>query len=306
MSTGTIFDIQHYSLNDGPGIRTTVFFKGCPLSCLWCQNPEGRSKSIKLWHFEKKCISCGTCVKSCPEGALSFIDEHAVSIDHKKCTQCGICVDRCPSNALSFDGHEIDAAEVENEILNDLIFYRSSQDGGVTLSGGDPLFQYGFAGEILSFCRKHDIPTAIETCLFADRIVVDTLEKLVDFFITDIKIFDQEFHRKATGVSNKKILENFKVLAQKRRGQHNLLVRIPLIPRYTATKENIDAIAQFIFDTDPDIPIELINFNPLAESKFKRMGLTYQFGNCHPFTDSELSDFKTIISDHGIRVINRN
>jgi pyruvate formate lyase activating enzyme len=194
------------------------------------------------------------------------------------------------------------AEEEETEVAKDIVFYESSVEGGVTLSGGEPLAQGEFAVDILQRCRTRGIHTAIETCLYADPSILRAVEPLVDFFIADIKILDQETHRIATGVSNERILENFRILACLRRGRDDLLVRIPLIPGYTANDANIGAIARFVAGIDEAIPIELVNFNPLAESKFARMGEPYEFVGQTPFTQEAIASFEKIVARSGARV----
>lgn len=241
---GIVFDIKRFTIHDGPGIRSTVFTKGCPLDCLWCQNPEGRAMAVDLWYFSNKCIRCGKCTKSCPTGALLTDNGDChIRIDRNKCISCGRCTEVCPSKALAFDGREMDSTEVVEELLKDRIFYDTS-DGGITISGGDPLVQYDFNIEILKRCKEEGLHTAIETCLHAKPEIVDVFMDVTDLFITDFKLFDLEKHKKYTGAGNELIKTNFANLVQK---GADILLRIPLIPDFMATEENIMEIGKYIF-----------------------------------------------------------
>lgn len=263
---GVVFDIKRFAIHDGPGIRTSVFLKGCPLNCLWCQNPEGIPSKITLWYFHSKCIRCGDCIASCPEKALSAHPEgsHFIHINRKTCTDCGACVRVCPSTALSFVGREMEHEEVVKELLKDQTFYRSS-GGGITLTGGDPLAQIVFSRAILRQIKIHEIHTAVETCLLAGSKDLESLTPYVDLFLVDLKVDDSEKHTEYTGAANNVIKDNFRWLA----GHHDsIVVRIPIIPGYTDSEANLKGIGDFVVSVDPGIPIELVNFNPLARDKY--------------------------------------
>ena len=236
-TTGVIFDIKRFAIHDGDGIRTTVFIKGCPLRCPWCHNPEGRKKAIELMWFSTLCVRCGSCVESCGRHALT-LEDNRIRIDRNACTLNADCVNVCPTNALRLDGREITAEEVYSEAIKDKLFYTSN--GGITLSGGEPLAQPEFCRAILKICRQNGLNTAVETCLYADEVDVLALVPLVDQFFTDIKILDDKRHKTAVGVSNKKILSNFKALSK---AGANICVRIPLIPGFTDDDQNIRDIA---------------------------------------------------------------
>jgi glycyl-radical enzyme activating protein len=297
-----VFDVKKFAVHDGPGIRTTLFLKGCPLKCLWCHNPEGISSDITLWYFENKCINCHTCLKSCPQDALSAGTEVSPSIiiDHEKCNNCGICVDKCPTGALAFDGYEMDSDKAVDLLLQDEVFYKQSQ-GGITISGGDPLFQHEFCRDVLTKCRDRGIHTAIETSMQSTVEILESFIGLVDLFIVDLKIFNEKEHKRYIGAGNRLIFSNFKFLVEK---NQNLLVRIPLIPGITATEENLRSIARFVADNSEGMSIELINFNPLAINKYRLMGAeNMQLQNMKPFSETELENFYSILETEGITAV---
>lgn len=273
VTEGLIFNIKRFSVHDGPGIRTSIFLKGCPLECIWCHNPEGISQDISIWHNTNLCIGCGRCVDACPEHALAAGSGNGNHIlaDNDKCSLRGRCVDVCPTGAISFTGKRSNVEELMTEIRKDNVFYQVS-GGGVTITGGEPAWQPGFCCEILKACKEEGINTAIETCLFCDREVLELLADHVDLFITDLKIYDSIKHEKFTSKPNSIILENFAYLAG--RGK-NMLVRLPLIPGITDSKDNIRDIEEFVRMTRSDIPIEYINFNPLTKSKYQKLSIPF-------------------------------
>lgn len=294
--THHVFDIKRFALHDGPGIRTTAFLKGCPLSCIWCQNPEGITARPVLWYAASRCIGCGKCVEICPSGALS----PAIDIDRYACTRCGACVTACPSGALHWDSREYTARELAEQLLKDAVFYESS-GGGITLSGGEPMACPDFSLEVLDICGSRGFHTAIETSLFASRKTVNRFIPLTDLFLADLKIIDDEAHRKHTGVSNRLILENLRHVAKAGKA---LIVRVPLIPGITDTRENIEGISRFVSALEEDVPVELLSFNPLAESKYRTLGLPYPFADVlSQQTAGEVEELKTILKENQCRVL---
>ena len=298
---GIVFDIKRFAIHDGPGIRTSVFLKGCPLNCLWCQNPEGISGQITLWYFHSRCIRCADCLSSCPENALSAHpqDSHYIRIDRRLCTNCGTCVEVCPSTALSFVGKRMDHEEVVEELRKDETFYRSS-GGGITLTGGDPFAQTEFSRAILEEIKTSGIHTAIETCLLTSREELESLASSVDLFLVDLKVDEATKHAEYAGASNERIKENFAWLA-KHHG--TVVVRIPIIPGYTDTEENLRGIGRFVVGIDADIPIELVNFNPLARDKYVVLCEDYPLKQIDSVVSAErMEQLRELISETGATV----
>jgi len=303
--TGQYFDIKKFAIHDGPGIRSTLFLKGCPLKCVWCHNPEGIEHEAGLWFFNKKCIQCGKCLSACPEGALSSDSgrDPFIIIDREKCVKCGKCVDICPTTAITFDSSQITLDEAVDKLLQDQLFYGES-GGGVTISGGDPLYQYEFTREVLRRCKEQGVHTAIETSMQAKQSVLERLIDVVDLFIVDLKIMDDEMHRKYIGVGNSLIHSNFAMLVEK---GVELLVRIPLIPGITALEENIRAVGHFVKSLSGQVPVELINFNPLAVNKYRIMGRGEgDLKDMEPYTEKELDRFYSILEEEGVPLVREN
>lgn len=302
---GRVFDIKRFALHDGPGIRTTAFLKGCPLACVWCQNPEGIPlKRIVVYHPEQ-CIHCELCVAACPNGAISTRPgEHRfIHIDRSRCECDGSCIAVCPSGALRWDSTEYTAKQLVEEFLRDQVFYRTST-GGVTLSGGEPLAQTDFAEAVLRLSRDAALHTAIETTLHTTNAVLERMIPLVDLFLTDIKLWDPEEHRRYTGVDNRLILENATFLAD--RGA-TMLIRIPLIPQTTTSPENIAAIARFVRSLPGHHQLELINFNPLAAGKYQMLEKTYPYAAyTAPLPDEQVASLAEVVRSEGVPVVGEN
>jgi pyruvate formate lyase activating enzyme len=274
---GTIFKIKRFSVHDGPGIRTSVFLKGCPLSCTWCHSPEGISSDITIWYDSSLCIACGGCVDSCPEKALKLVaqpeseSQPYININRILCTLSGDCVNICPTGAIQYTGTKTSVSSVIDEIIKDILYYRMS-GGGVTLTGGEPLFQPDFSAEILEACRKRKIHTAIETSLFCERETLSHISDFVDLFMIDMKIYDPLQHTRYTGKSNESIRENFRYIAKSGK---QIIVRIPMIEGITDNEENINALREFVRKTNSLITIEYIPYNPLAENSYKRLSIPF-------------------------------
>lgn len=270
---GTIFNIKRFSVHDGPGIRTSIFLKGCPLHCIWCHNPEGINHGITIWYNRNTCIACGQCVKVCPKQALSLnISENKlIEIDYNKCDVTGNCVKICPTGSLQFTGSISTVSEIMSEIMKDSLYYLTS-GGGVTITGGEPTLQPDFCLEILKKCKASEINTAIETCLYCEKTILASMIDFVDLFIVDIKIFNPEKHKKYTGKYNELIKDNLGYLVSCNK---DILVRIPLIANITDTMENRNEIEEFVHGFDRNIPIEYLNYNPLTKSKYQKLSLPF-------------------------------
>jgi pyruvate formate lyase activating enzyme len=299
--TGRIFDIKRFAIHDGPGLRTTVFLKSCPLRCVWCQNPEGLNFESALWINREKCIRCGACVACCPENALQLTEQGAV-LNGGRCNLCAAaprCLEKCPSKAITRIDREVSSGGLVKELGADKVFFDvsgpSGEKGGVTLSGGEPLAQSDFTLELLAALKEAGIHTCIETSLFAPEAVIQQLPALVDYLICDIKIFDEADHRQYTGQSNAGILANFKYLAAKIPA---LLVRVPMIPGITATEKNLRAIGQFV-RTQGAIPVELLNFNWFSSSKYGILRQPHFNPEARAFSDEDMARFNEMVSCSG-------
>jgi pyruvate formate lyase activating enzyme len=262
---GRVFDLQRYSIRDGPGIRTTVFLKGCPLRCDWCQNPESQKPEPESVLFPGRCIDCGACTPACPRGAISPETRRP---DPAKCACCGTCVETCPSAARHIIGRDITVDELLDEAGRDRPFYEES-GGGITFSGGEPLAQPAFLGAALDGCRERGFHTAVDTCGYAPREQVEGFARRTDLFLYDIKSMDPERHRSATGVPNGLILENLKALCGLGAA---VWVRLPLIPGFNDDEENLRATAAFVRSLTGRPPISLLPYHATAADKYRRLG----------------------------------
>lgn len=290
--TGTIFDLKRFAVHDGGGLRSTLFLKGCPLHCPWCQNPEGIELRPALWYSPNDCISCGTCAAACPNQALNL--EERIHVDRTKCTLCGKCEDVCPGSALQRMGNTVTAKEAVDLLMRDSVFFGG--DGGVTLSGGEALMQWEFASEVLGLCKEKGADTAIESCLFAPGKAIEAMLPVTDHFLIDIKYLDADEHKRIVGTDNRQILDNYEFLVS--RGA-DVLVRTPLIPGYTATEKNIRSIAGYIRSVDADAKYELLNFNPLCRSKYAALEKEYPVDG-KAFSEEEMERFYQILEEEGI------
>lgn len=298
---GRVFDLQRFSVHDGPGIRSTLFLKGCPLRCVWCQNPEGLEGAVRLWHFQNLCARCGTCVKACPKQALTLGPDR-VEIDRAACDLCGKCVEACPRNALAFDGRDLEVEEAIEQLAADRLFFERS-GGGVTFSGGDPLLQADFVRAVAQGLKARGIRTAIETSLFAPWEGIEPLLPVIDLFIVDVKVADPARHAELTGQRNGPILENLRRLVAALDDPKRLLLRVPLVPGLTAEAGNLAGVAEIIASIAPAAPVQLMNFNPLAAAKYQRMRREHALaGETRSYTDQELAAFRAVLAERGLKV----
>jgi pyruvate formate lyase activating enzyme len=293
---GIIFDIQQYSIHDGPGIRTTVFFKGCPLHCPWCQNPESKLPAPQIWFDRRKCTGCGACVVACPQKVIEIIDNKS-KIDISKCTGCGACSTNCPNEARKIIGKRVSAQEVFKAVNDDRIFYEPS-GGGVTLSGGEPLVQPEFALDVLKLCKEHGLHTALETCGFASWETFSEVLNYTDLVLFDLKHMDSAAHIKYTGVPNQLILSNLTRINKEL--SIPILARIPVIPGYNNSEENISSTAKFIVDKlNSSVKVHLLAYHRLGESKYEQLGLKYET-YINPPSEEEMIKLKEIIESFGL------
>lgn len=292
---GIITNIQRFSLSDGDGIRTTVFFKGCNMKCEWCHNPETINLKRELMFYKNKCIGCGKCFEVCPRGTHKMIDGAHI-IDREACVSCGKCSEVCYAEALTMCGTQKTVDEVMKELRQDKEYYQSS-GGGITLSGGEVLCQRDFAIEICKACKEEEISTALETNLCFDFDFAKELLKCVDLIMCDIKIFDDDEHIKHTGVSNKLILGNIKRLDEL---GIPVIVRTPLIPDVTDTETNISEIVNYIKELKNLRRYELLSFNPLGEGKYKGLDRENIFEKCKGTSEIKLEQLSGVVKEAGI------
>ena len=259
-SKGLIYNIQRFSIYDGPGARTVIFFKGCNLHCRWCHNPESISAAKQLMAYPEKCIGCGECFLRCPQHAHSIGEDGVHRVDRDRCTTCFECVDHCYAEALASVGQEVDAAYLTEAIMTDLLYYQNS-NGGVTFSGGECMLQIGFLKEMLTVCKQESIHTAVDTAGHVDWRYFERILDVTDLFLYDLKAADSEVHKRLTGVSNERILANLKNLSDLHQRIH---VRIPLIP--SANDREIEGMAKILTGLSVE-QVTVLPYHKLGVSK---------------------------------------
>jgi pyruvate formate lyase activating enzyme len=298
MTTGWVFDVKRFAIHDGPGIRTTVFLKGCPLSCWWCHNPESRSREVAVVERKHLCVRCGACIEACPQGAR-FLAGDGAGRDSERCTACGSCVEVCPSGSLEAVGREVTVEQLMSEIEKDTPFYDQS-GGGVTFSGGEPLAQAGFLGEMLDRCGERDIHRAVDTCGFCEPEALRGIAPRADLFLFDLKLMDAERHLEYTGVRNDGILENVRMLSEL---GSELLIRVPVIPTITDDAPNLEAIGRFV-STLPSRPrVSLLRYHATATEKYTRFGLEQRLPpDVEGPSPEDLARLAATLTLHGLEV----
>ena len=289
-TTGIIFDIQRFSVHDGPGIRTTIFIKGCPLRCLWCHNPESQRIDSELFFEEGLCVYCGECIKICSEKVHTIINTKR-EIKRNLCRRCGKCVEACVTGALMFKGRSITADEVLNEVSKDIEYYNKS-GGGITLSGGEPLAQPSFIKALLVKSKEQGIHTAIETCGYAGWAELENILNLIDLIMYDIKCLDLGLHKKYCGVSNTLIMKNLERIAVEGK---DIVVRIPLIPGITDTEKNLNQIGEFLERLGIK-NVELVPYHAFSEEKCRALGRDHPLRYLQTQSPQELERIRQIIS----------
>lgn len=311
---GVVFNIQRFSVHDGPGIRTTVFLKGCSLRCFWCHNPEGIRPGPQIQVFPDRCIGCGVCFTVCPQGAHAM--QEGVRVFHReRCRACGTCVETCYAGALELTGTRMTVEQVVEEVLRDRAFYETS-GGGVTLSGGEPVLQMDFSHALLERCKVEGLHTAVETAANCRWDDIATLLPVTDLILMDIKLMDPDRHRAVTGVSNHRILANARRLAQT---DTSILFRVPIVPTVNDSLEEIAAIATFVrrlMDISPDngrstpghanaLSLELLPFHRLAGDKYRSLGFEYRASELERPTKEKMTELAEVVRAHGVAVLGR-
>lgn len=297
MEKGLVSDIQKFSIHDGPGIRTVVFLKGCPLKCLWCSNPETQNEEPEIMFSEDFCLKCQRCVSSCSVSAIKKDNFSSERIDRDLCIGCGNCVDVCPSNALILRGKWMTVNEVILEVEKDIQFYRSS-GGGVTISGGEPLLQSVFLEKLLKECKNRNIHTAIETTGFSKWEEINRILDYVDLFLYDIKIANSDKHISATEVPNEIIVDNLEKIVNRNK---DVIIRMPLIPKFTAIEENIIEIARMAKKIGVN-KINILPYHKFGEGKYKKIGKEYSLHDLKTLEENLVEEFKSLIEKYGLEV----
>ena len=300
---GFIFNIERFTLHDGPGIRTTVFLKGCPLQCAWCCNPESQSPFPELSYFQEKCNGCGKCLEICPQGTLQFAEpQKPIRVDFSLCDGCGQCVSVCIPQTLVMMGEERSAADIASEVMRDKPFYVHS-GGGVTLSGGEPLAQSMFSAEILRICHQSGIHTAIQTCGYAEKEDIDRLSPWLDLVIYDLKLMADDEHQRWTGKSNRRILENLAYIDSLK---VPIVIQIPLIPGVNDSEVNLSAIFELAKSLSSLQGVSLLEYHPLGSGKYARLGRVYEFDQLPEIDVNYLQEKFTWAAQFGVPLIKFN
>jgi pyruvate formate lyase activating enzyme len=291
---GRIFDIKKYSLHDGPGIRTTLFFKGCPLNCWWCHNPESQSPCPQRLYRQNRCLGCGACLTACQQGAIS-LNGDLVLTDDDRCILCGACVEVCYAEAREIVGQEMTVSQAIAEIERDVAFYDQS-GGGVTFSGGEPLMQPRFLLALLQACEQAELHTTLDTCGFAPWQTLDSIHGHVDLFLYDLKLLDDSQHRRFTGVSNRLILDNLRTLSQK---GHQIILRVPVIPGVNSEPETLRQIAGFAATLPHLAGLDLLPYHTIAHDKYSRLGKAYELDDTQAPSAQEMDEIAELMGSYG-------
>lgn len=286
---GIVFDIKRFAVHDGPGIRTTIYLKGCPLSCLWCHNPEGQVPAAEIVFREDRCIQCGACREVCPRDADPY-SEH--------CTCCGRCVQVCPSGAREQIGRWMLARDIIGEIEKDIVFFDES-GGGVTLSGGEPLSNPELAGVILRACKMRDIHAAVDTSGLVSPPILNRLLPDVDLFLYDLKLMDDAAHRHYTGVSNEQILANLCLLD---RAGKKVFVRVPVVPGVTDGTDNLESIGRFLSRMENIKRVDILPYHRMAAEKYRRLRRDYMLKEVSPPSPGRMEQIAGILNGYGLSV----
>lgn len=292
---GIVFNIQKFSIHDGPGIRTTVFLKGCPLRCKWCANPESQLSQVQILYDKEKCVHCKTCVHVCPNHAVSIINEDHITIDPSICAGCLQCVKNCPAKSLSYEGETKSADEVVKTCLQDIDFYEES-GGGVTISGGEGMVQPNFVKDLLLKLKEHKIHTAIETTGYIKEEIFHELAPMFDLLLFDVKHYDSEKHYEGTHVHNEQIIQN---LAWAISQGIEVLPRIPVIPDFNDSLDDAKGIADLLKHVGAK-KVQLLPFHQFGENKYHLLGKTYAYENVKALHPEDLTEYQQIFLENEI------
>lgn len=294
---GLIYSIQKFAVHDGPGIRTLIYMKGCPLSCVWCSSPQSQKPEPEIIYYEVRCKKCGSCIEACPVKAISMTED-GIKIDRVICNGCGECAEICQNQALEFAGREVTVAELFGEINKDSGFFRRS-GGGITVGGGEPTMQPEFVAEFLKRCKQNNIHTAIETCGFVSWENLEKILNYVDLVYMDIKHMDSAVHEKLTSVPNTLILENIR----KASALHTMIIRIPVVPGYNDSDDNIIATVKFASQLGANLlRVELLPYHKFGSQTYGRIGREYELQHVEPPDDARMESLKKMAESCGIKV----
>ncbi|MFX0002471.1 MAG: glycyl-radical enzyme activating protein [Candidatus Hodarchaeota archaeon] len=293
---GILFNIQRYSIHDGPGIRTTVFLKGCPLRCKWCSNPESINPFPELFLRKDRCNQCEQCIEVCSLNAI-FFDDGLIQINRPECNLCMKCIEACPLDVIQCTGKKVSVHEVISEVMQDELFYNNS-GGGVTISGGEPLYQLEFTLNLLKKFKQKSIHTTVDTTGYAKSEDFEKILPYTDLILFDIKHLDSEIHKKETGIQNELILNNFeKALVNKKK----VWVRVPVIPHFNDSNEYMEKLAKYLLKK-PIEKVSLLKYHEWGKHKYKYLDIIYPLKDAYFISDEKIQKFKEIIESFGLKV----
>lgn len=294
MEKGITFNIQKFSIHDGPGIRTTVFFKGCPLRCEWCSNPESQIKNVQILHDQSKCSYCLSCVAACPNGAITH-EDNKIIINEDKCVGCLTCVNSCPNRALSYEGDYQTIEEIVDICMQDIDFYEES-GGGVTISGGEGMSQPEFLKKLIAELKKNSVHVAIETTGYVKNETFEALARELDLLLFDVKHYDREKHYNGTKVYNDLIVENLKWAID---NGIEVLPRIPVIPDFNDSLEDAEGLAKLLVEVGAK-KVQLLPFHQFGEKKYELLNRNYKYKNKKALYPEDLEEYRKIFLDKGL------
>lgn len=297
-SIGLVFNIKRYAIHDGPGIRTTIFMKGCPLRCLWCDNPESQNSYPEIVFSKERCIGCGECLKVCPAEAVTVNKKGLREINPEKCTLCGKCANMCYAGALEQVGKHYSVDDIMKEIKKDVILYQLS-GGGVTLSGGEPTFQPKFIEEVLRRCKDNSINTVLDTCGYVGWKTMEAISKYVDLMLYDIKVIDNAKHRRYTGVSNTIVLQNAIRIDKK---GIPMWIRIPVIHGYNDSEKDVKDFIHFISKLNNVMEVNLLPYHRLGEMKYEKLKRKYVLKDLEPLDSKVIRKIKERMELYDLKV----